>query len=114
MKHFEVDEDERNFKQRLENFDLKIDKMKEINSSRKPHVGFPTMMAQRPWSPPQPLEGLPKELEMYGSRSDEKRVQKLRESQTPPVPQCQSQYFAVNILENTNEGDVLIISDYSR
>ena len=103
VKHFEVDEEERNFKRRFEHLNLKIDKMKEIAVSRKP----PPVKAQRPWAAPQPLESLPKELKMYGSRSEEKRVQKLRESQTLPVHPLQSLHLPVLVLENISEVDVL-------
>ena len=107
VKHFEVDEEERNFKRRVEPLNLKIDKMKEIAVSRKPPLGTPTVKAQRPWAAPQPLEGLPKELKMYGSRSEEKRVQRLRESQTLPVHPLPSLHLPVFVLENTSEVDVL-------
>ena len=103
IKYFEVDEDEGSFKRRFDRLDMKIDKMNEIASSRKPPP--PKVKPQKPWSALQPLEGLTKELKMYGSQSEEKRVQKLRESQTLPVYKnpCNS----VEVLENTSEVDVL-------
>jgi len=103
IKYFEVDEDEGSFKRRFDRLDMKIDKMNEIASSRKPPP--PTVKPQKPWSALQPLEGLTKELKMYESLSEEKRVQKLRESQTLPVYKnpCNS----VEVLENTSEVDVL-------
>ena len=94
MKYFEVDEDERKFKRNFE--DLR--KMENFGEST-------FFKNQQPWSAPQPLEDLPKELKMYGNKSEERRNQSLRESQG--LPHTLPTFFCVRVLDRISEAEVI-------
>ena len=102
VKLFEVDDDEIKFKKRSFEELRKTQKINEFPLSKSPKA---MKTEERLWPPLLALEGLQRELAMYGKDSQERRSQSQRTSQCPPLLQPLG-LFGPQVLEHTLEPDV--------
>ena len=102
VKLFEVDDDEIKFKKRSFEELRKTQKINEFPISKSPKS---MKTEERPWPPLLALEGLQRELAMYGKDSQERRSQSQRTSQCPPLLQPLG-LFGPQVLDHTLEPDV--------